>query len=410
DPDSRTAKLPGYLKMIETPTPIQDGFYDVANNSKKAMVFDLDALDMENVPQWVKLNWDGGIRQILIKDLTHGSKPCYNLILFSDKADNFGTNDIDFIDQMANQIATAASNVAAYEEILRKERDKAFLLEFSQDIASSRTKWELSRAIHGSLKKLSHIQAYFIRVLDGDGRTMSPFMYDEDVFYLKDEKFIRLLKTKIPVDNGITARVIMATGPVIFDLAEEDRLGNSGIYINFWKELGDRKMEFNKIVGVPLRLANKTLGLLWIITRKINTDLLNGLSAQISVVISNVLANEEIVQREHEKTVLLSLSREIAAMKSRKDLLKVFSEQFRELFTFEGFGISIFNDDGLTYSPFIVNSIERVKRQPDYEKVASSNYRIGDPVYRQITASEEPVILNVAEMSQNITATFFLML
>lgn len=410
DPDSRTTKLPEYQEMIDTPSPIRDGYYDVAERSKNAMVFKLADRDIETMPQWVRLNLQGGIHEILIKALSPRMETRYNLILFSDKTDNFGPRAIDFIDQIANQIATAAGNVAAYEEIVQKERDKTFLLGFSREIASARTKKDLSLAIHASLKKLSHIKAYFIRVLDPDGRTMSSFMYDEEVFYLKDEKFIRLLKTKIPVDTGVTGRVMASGGPVFFDLSEEDRQGNSGTYIDYWKNLGPRRMEFKNLVGTPLRMADKTLGILWVITPKINTDLLVGLSAQISVVISNVLANEEIGQREREKTILLNLSREIAAMKSRKDLIKVFGEHFRELFAVEGFGITKLNDDGLTYSPFIVNSVERVRRQPEYEKVIVSNYRIGDPVFRQVTESREPVVLDVDDLSRDNTAPVYVQL
>lgn len=87
---------------------------------------------------------------------------------------------------------------------MNKEKDKSFLLDFSHDIASARTKNELSVAIHSSLKKLSEVRAYFIRVLNDDGKTMSPFMHDDDIDYANTPSFKKLLNTKIPIDNGIT--------------------------------------------------------------------------------------------------------------------------------------------------------------------------------------------------------------
>lgn len=401
DPDSRTTQLAEYTQMINTPTPIADGFYNVAAESKKAVDFDLSTIDMENAPLWVQLNWKGGIKEILIKALSPKKDSKYNLILFSDRPKTFDQRAVDIIDQLAGQLATAASNVAANEEITQKERDKSFLLEFSRDIALSRTKKDLSEAIHGSLKKLSNIKAYFIRVLDPEGASLSSFMFDEDVYYLKDENFVRLLKTKIPVDNGITGKVMKGTGPVFFDLAEEAEKGHSGIYIDYWKSLGPRRFEYKNIVGTPLRLGNKTLGILWVITPDINTDLLDGISAQISVVISNVLANEEIVERDKEKTILLSLSGEIAALRSRQDLLQVFKDHYKRLFAVEGFGITTINDDGLTYSPFIVNSVEKVKAHPDYEKVITGNYKITDPIFQQVITSDNPVILDVMALAKD---------
>src|SRR5690606_18639055 len=131
------------------------------------------------------------------------------------------------------------------------------------------------------------------------------------------------------------------------------------------------------------------------------TDLLDGISAQISVVISNVLANEEIVERDKEKTILLSLSGEIAALRSRQDLLQVFKDHYKRLFAVEGFGITTINDDGLTYSPFIVNSVEKVKAHPDYEKVITGNYKITDPIFQQVITSDNPVILDVMALAKD---------
>src|SRR5690606_31422289 len=178
DPDSRTTQLAEYSQMVNTPAPIEDGFYNVAAASKKAVVFNLSNFDMENAPLWIQLNWKGGIKEILIKALSPHKDSKYNLILFSDRPNTFDQRAVDIIDQLAGQLATAASNVAANEEIAQKERDKSFLLEFSRDIALSRTKKDLSRAIHGSLKKLSNIKAYFIRVLDPNGASLSSFMFD----------------------------------------------------------------------------------------------------------------------------------------------------------------------------------------------------------------------------------------
>src|SRR5690606_30581511 len=274
DPESRTRKFQEYTEMAGTPIPIEDGIYNVASNSRKTVVFDLTSINMDNAPLWIKLNHEAGIKEVLMKALTPEDIPKYNLILFSDRSNSFGQKAIDIIEQVSGQLATAAGNVSANEEIISKERDKSFLLEFSRNIASTRTKGDLSSAIHGSLKKLSQIKAYFIRILDEDGKTMSSFMFDEEVYYLRDKNFIKLLKTKIPINNGVTAKVIKGNVPVFIDLAEEAKQGNTGIYIDFWKQMGPQKMGYSKMVGTPLQLGNKKLGILWIITNQINTPLL----------------------------------------------------------------------------------------------------------------------------------------
>src|SRR5690606_34525636 len=110
-------------------------------------------------------------------------------------------------------------------------------------------------------------------------------------------------------------------------------------YIEFWKQLGPKRVEFQKMIGTPLSVGNKKFGVLWIITPQMNSTVLEGVCAQISVAISNIKSNEEIVEREEEKSILLSISREIAALRYRDDLLKVVNKQFKTLFSIEDFGL-----------------------------------------------------------------------
>src|SRR5690606_20388935 len=147
-----------------------------------------------------------------------------------------------------------------------------------------------------------------------------------------------LLATKIPIDTGITAKVMAGESPVLINMDEEVKQGNKGPYLEFWKSLGDKKEAFRNLIGTPLRLGNKSLGTLWIVTSEINMAILEGICAQISVAISNIQSNEEIENREKEKSILLSISDEIAALRKTKDLLRVVNKQLKTLFSIEEFG------------------------------------------------------------------------
>ena len=68
---------------------------------------------------------------------------------------------INIIERISSQLSTAASNISANEQIINKEKDKSFLLEFSHDLAAARTRNELSLAIHRSLKKLTRCKSIF---------------------------------------------------------------------------------------------------------------------------------------------------------------------------------------------------------------------------------------------------------
>ncbi len=88
--------------------------------------------------------------------------------------------------------------------------------------------------------------------------------------------------------------------------------GNTARYLELWKKIG-----FTSVIGTPLRTGDVTLGILWLGLEEINMPLLQGICAQISIAMYNIIANEEILRREREQTFLLEFSHDIAALRSK---------------------------------------------------------------------------------------------
>lgn len=285
------------------------------------------------------------------------------------------------------------------EAAKQKEWDKSFLLNFSNGIAAVRTKDDLADVVYRSLKKLTQVKAYFIRTVNEDGETLSPFLHDKDAFYMASPLFKELLGKKIKATEGITGRVMSGNMPVIIDFAAEVSRGTVDPYVEFWKQIGYKRKGFEQMVGTPLRVGEKELGILWVITEKINAALLEGICAQVSIAISNILANEEIARRQEEKSKLLALSDEIAAMRSRGDLLRLVSAKLKVLFSIDEFGISQVNEDGTTYGAFVMDLGEAIEHHAQFEQVTSAKYLVNDPVFSRMMASEDPVLFDVMELA-----------
>lgn len=398
DPDSRARKFPEYDEMIRQSVPVKDGIYDVASLSTGPVVFDMRSFDLHTAPLWVKLNCKAGAKEMMIRVLPGEDGPKLSIILFSDRENNFGEECIDIIDRISGHLATAASNISANEEIVNKDRDKSFLLEFSHDVASARTKNDLMLAIHGALKKQGQIKGYFVRTINDDGKTLSPFSYDNDIFYEIDPAFRELVAAKIPVSKGISSKVLKANAPVLIDLSDEVSLGHTDHYTEFWKRLGSKKEAFQKLIGTALRVGDNDLGILWVITGEMNMTILEGMCAQISVAISNIRAYEEIANKEEEKSILLSLSDGIAALKNRNDLFNVVNTELKVLFSIREFGIAQINEDQ-TYSSFVMDLDNNKKSHPDFAKITSARYSVTDPVFSRIMNSDEPVIFEINKLS-----------
>lgn len=388
--------------ILTTKNSLDDPFIRQVVISKEQISIRLqDIIDDPDLPLFIRPQYENGIRHALVTLLRSKMKLIGFVYISTTRPDGFTEDFKHILRGIAPHLSNAVSNIIINEEIIAKDKDKSFLIEFSHDIAFARTKDELGQAIHRSLKKLARIRAYFIRTVNDDGYTLSPFMHDEDVHYKNDPAFTQLLTAKIKRTEGIIGRVLSGDIPVFIDFAEEVEQGHTDHYIEFWKSLGPQKTAFQKMVGVPLRAGTKELGVLWVITDKINGLLLEGMSAQISIAISNIKSNEEIAQREEEKSILLSLSDDIAALRSRDDLLRVVNNKLKALFSIREFGFVQIDEDGATYGAFVLDVEDETKANVNFKEVTSARYNVNDQVFSSLINSEDPVMLDVIQLAED---------
>jgi formate hydrogenlyase transcriptional activator len=290
DPDSPNHGLPRFEEAVSKANPVKDGIYDVASLSDKPVVFDMTSFDIEKAPLWFKLNYAAGAREMVIKLLPDKGIRKLSLILFANKKGSFDEAALNIIERISSQLSTAACNIAVNEEILCKEKEKSFLLEFSHDVAAVRSKDELSLAVEKAVKKLSLVKGYVIRLINDDRSTTNSYIYDTKISFLDDVEFKEIITRKFNIKDGLQDKVLQSNEPVLFKTEEEIRRSCAPRYVHFWNRVG-----FKKVIGVPLRTGNKDLGILFMETDAINMPLLKGICAQISIAISNVVVNEQLI-------------------------------------------------------------------------------------------------------------------
>lgn len=290
DPESKSKDFSKYTEAISTTYPVNDNIYNVAERSDKPVLFDIKSLDLSKVPLWLKLNYGAGAREMVVKFLPDNGKSKHSIILFSDKPGTFNDKSLHIIDRISSQLSTAANNIAANEEIVKNEKDKSFLLEFSNSLASVRTKDDLEIAIVNVLQNVLNIKLGMIRMLDEDAVGLSPYMYDKSMFYAAEDSFKVLSSKTITIHEPLSARVLNSQEPVIFNIENEERNGNKGAYIQLWKKAG-----MKNAYGTALRVGNLNVGTLWLLTNDLNMTILKGICAQISIAISNIRANEQLL-------------------------------------------------------------------------------------------------------------------
>jgi hypothetical protein len=98
---------------------------------------------------------------------------------------------------------------------------------------------------------------------------------------------------------------------------------------------------YEHVLGGPLRQGGQRIGMLCFFPQPGTTyaaaDLIlfRGITDQVAVAVANILANEEILEREREKAILLSISEQLARVRNKEELLAVMLENLKPIFGFE---------------------------------------------------------------------------
>jgi GAF domain-containing protein len=146
-------------------------------------------------------------------------------------------------------------------------------------------------------------------------------------------------------------------------------------------EAGLREMMFT-----PLVTGGRKLGVLFFDSQREGTytkghlALFKAIAGQVAVAVANILANEEILEREREKALLLSLSEDMATIRDRDDLWRVMMEKIKPLVGFDDAVLLILTEDLTEYSFVLTMSPTERQAHALYSRVVGNNKVADSPV------------------------------
>ncbi|OQP44187.1 hypothetical protein A4H97_33520 [Niastella yeongjuensis] len=115
---------------------------------------------------------------------------------------------------------------------------------------------------------------------------------------------------------------------------------------------------------------------------------------------SNILANEQIADRESERELLLSISTDLAAVRNHKELISVITRRLKNKLAFSHIFIGIVNEDQSTFSTFVTDPDSQSKGHPEYDEAIRSKWPINDGIMNKVSASSMPLVFNLEELSK----------
>ncbi len=384
---------PGYQSLFNTRFSLNEPFIKMALAAKEPISFLLeDVMDQPLSPRYLKVNYEGGIREILMTKLQNAEKPIGFFYVYSDKVGSFTNEFRSIMNGIAPQLSSAVTNIIKNEDVLNKEKEKSFLLDFSSDMATVRTKEDLARAVRIAISKLNQKSGYVIRRINEDNTTLSPYVYDLGIKQ-HDQKIVNALeKARYPINDGIQNRVLDSSIPLLFNVEREIQRGITSPYLQNWKAMG-----FINFVGIRLRNGEMNLGILLLEIDKINIPLLQGICAQVSIALANIIANEQISKKQEEQAFLLNFSNDITQARTKLDLQNAIFRVLDKTLHTKLAMLRLIDEDGFHMFPFMYDSTLFEKAKVDADKMAANRITIEEPYTAKVLASEDGLVFNIEE-------------
>ena len=392
--ESDNIKSEDFASCLSLAYPILD---DSVEGALYPVVYSVTSLQNSGGPA-IELMASVGITEFVVTKLLDGGQLLGFFVLLSEKEDAFSQEDLDLLNNLSYQLSIATANIIANEEIMKTVEENAILLSLSNEIAALRNRSDLIYVVNSRLKQLFQVTEFGIAQIDSDGNTYSAFALDLNTHTKNQPGYEEITSGHYAVCDCVFSQISQHEQPLLLDVNKLVELDEAPAYVFFWKRAG-----IKQVLCIALRTGGMIIGCLFLHTEagqpvNLNANLLNGVCAQLSVAISNILANEEITSREKERSLLLSLSSDISTVRNSTELLGVIDHKIRKLLSFSHMLIAIINPDKITASIFLLDPglADSLKRLSAERKNVS--FVINDGIINKVLLSPKTIAFDLEQL------------
>jgi transcriptional regulator with GAF, ATPase, and Fis domain len=225
---------------------------------------------------------------------------------------------------------------------------------------------------------------------------MSPYVFDLGIKQHDQNIVNALQKARYPINDGLQNRVLDSSIPLLFNVEREIQRDITSSYLQNWKAMG-----FKNFLGIRLRNGEMNLGILFLDIEGINVQLLQGICAQISIAMANIMANEQIDKKQEEQAFLLDFSNDITQIRTKPDLQAAIFRVLDKTLHTKLAMIRVIEDDGFHMAAFMYDSTLFEKAKLDFNKMSAERVTIEETYNSQVLASQDGLVFNVEEELKN---------
>jgi transcriptional regulator with GAF, ATPase, and Fis domain len=404
DADSVLRFHSSYREVISARLPISDPVFTKVLLSNDPIVFDLELLALrQQLPKYMIMNMEIGIKKIVMASLRVGSRIMGIWAVCLMENQTMTPYQLELMKGVSHQLSIAVENIRNAGSAHQKAIEKEFLSQVGSEITWIRKRKDMRRLLDSTLKNY--------------------LGFEDAVLVLKTESG-RYQKFELRPDlNGGSA------DPVPCDCGEGvmllDRLMNGNTVQRFeLEDLHEANVPscleeeistgIKRKVCLKLRKDKRDMGIVFLnFSRPYRPeseamDIYPIISAHLSMALSNILDSEEILRREEERELLLSLITDISAIRNPQQLISAISNKLKDFLGFRHLAIGKLNDDGESVDVFLSDPDSSARFHPEYNQIAGSKLFVEDGVIDKVLAAKGPVSYNLKELASKIELPAYL--
>lgn len=287
------------------------------------------------------------------------------------------------------------------DQAAKREEQRSKLLKISAHIATIRNRNDLFRVIAGDMKAFIDFDDVEIAIIDEENKNFNFFL--SGISETDGSQAFGNDSTRYPMQEGnpfFNPRLFNSNESFISDI-EALHLANPEIEsIRYIYELGMRE----EIVA-RLYYSNKIIGIMSVLSKTKNrftqndVTTVDSLSSLLAIALNNILSNEELRIREHQKAQLLRMSSHIATIRVKEDLFRLIAEEMKSFVDFDDVVIALIDIEKQQYTVFLSDVTGTTSKHPDYKVANVQNFPIlKGGLVEKIYHSEKPLHIDIEQM------------
>lgn len=281
-------------------------------------------------------------------------------------------------------------------DLQKRIADSETLLSLNDVIIRAKNKTELMALVRDTVTSIFDYVYCTICLVSDDKKSYRTYLLDQERRLTHYDSYEQLLEAPHDMEEGFFKKMFYSDVPLLFDLQAFREAGMLPAILHFTYDIGVRQT-----MGLSLRNNTERYGVITFYSENrqhFNESIFpiaKNIASQVSITLANIMAGEEIVQRNKERDILIAVSNEIVAVNSKEDLLSIISKSLQPYFEYTGSYITLYNPEKKTYKPYVYYADKELSENPEFKLLTEVDIPEYGPMEEH---SHIPVIFNVDEL------------